>query len=123
MYSLAGFRDLYKALAIYGLGSGGGLKPGDTPIRDKPALVDQLKQAIAEATTFCVEHGIRLNTIQAAVAFDWVKLLDDAMGATLVNDESKRRYLLLAGNVSKLHKAILPDPGVNELAPKCILLK
>src|SRR5437588_9395712 len=29
------FRDLQKALAIYGSGSGGGIEDGDTPVEDK----------------------------------------------------------------------------------------
>src|SRR5207253_10618751 len=29
------FRDLQKALAIYGSGSGGGIEEGDTPVQDK----------------------------------------------------------------------------------------
>jgi len=117
------FRDLQRALAIYGADSGGGVKPGDTPIQDKSALVDELKQAVAEATTFCVEHGIDLDAIQAAEGFDRVRLLDDAVDAILINDESESRYLLLANNVTKLYKAILPDPLANELAPMCILFE
>jgi len=117
------FRDLQRALAIYGSDSGGGVKPGDTPIQDKSALVDELKQAVAEATTFCVEHGIDLDAIQTAAGFDRVRLLDDAVDAILINDESESRYLLLANNVTKLFKAILPDPMANELAPTCILFE
>jgi type I restriction enzyme R subunit len=33
------FRDLQKALAIYGSASGGGIQEGDTPIKDKEALI------------------------------------------------------------------------------------
>ena len=117
------FRNLQKALAIYGSGSGGGVESGDTPVKDKAALVEQLKQVIDEATMFCVEHGIKLDAIQVAAGFERVKLLDDAVDAILIKDESKKRYLMLAGNVSKFYKAILPDPAGNELAPKCILFE
>ena len=116
------FRNLEKALAIYGSGSGGGVKPGDSPVRDKSALVEQLKQAIAEATAFCVEKGIDLETIRAAEGFERIKLLDDAVEAIIVSDDSKRKYLLLAQNVDKLYKAVLPDPGATEFSPKCVLL-
>src|ERR1700719_487937 len=44
------FRDLQKALAIYGTAQGGA-KPGETPIKDKGELVRQLEQAITEATS------------------------------------------------------------------------
>jgi len=108
-------------LAIYGSGSGGGVEEGDTPVRDKSALVEQLKQAIAETTAYCVEHKIDLDVIQAAKGFERVKLLDDAVDAILVDDESKRHYLMLAGTVNRFYKAILPDPSAKELSPKCNL--
>jgi type I restriction enzyme R subunit len=108
-------------LAIYGGGSGGGLKEGDTPVKDKSALVDQLKQAINEATTFCVKKGINLDAIQGSAGFEQIKLLDNAVDAILVNDDSKRDYILLAGNVNRLYKAILPDPAAKDLAPRSIL--
>src|SRR5207237_8785669 len=47
------FRNLQKALAIYGTGSGGGLKPGETPVKDKQELVELLRSAIDAAEEFC----------------------------------------------------------------------
>jgi type I restriction enzyme R subunit len=108
------FRNLQKALAIYGSGSGGGIKEGETPVLEKGVLVEQLKLAIAEATAFCTERGVDLAKLQAVEGFERVKLLDDAVEAILVNDESKNKYLSLSGYVSILYKAILPDPRVNE---------
>ncbi|MCJ7771976.1 MAG: type I restriction endonuclease subunit R, partial [Desulfobacterales bacterium] len=115
------FRNLQKALAIYGSGSGGGVNEGDTPVKDKAALVEQLRLAIAEATAFCLKKGINLETIKSSGGFEQIKLLDNAVDAILVNDDSKRDYLLLAGNVNKLYKAMLPDPAAKDLAPGCIL--
>ena len=112
------FRDLQKALAVYGSASGGGIKEGETPIKDKDALVEQLREAIAETTAFCDEAGVRLTDIQAAEGFDRVKLLDDAVEAILVSDESKLKYLSLAGYVINLFSAILPDPAANEFGPR-----
>ena len=116
------FRSLQKALAIYGSGSGGGIREGDTPVQDKAALVEELKKAINDTTGFCVERGIDLDKVQRAEGFQRVKLLDDAVEAIIINDESKRRYLLLAGNVNKLYRAILPDRQANEFSPICRLL-
>lgn len=42
------FRNLQKALAIYGSASGGGIQEKDTPVKAKTALVKQLREAIAE---------------------------------------------------------------------------
>jgi type I restriction enzyme R subunit len=116
------FRDLQRALAIYGSGSGGGIREGDTPVKNKAALVEELKKAIADARGFCVERGIELDKVQRAGGFQRVKLLNDAVEAIIINDESKRRYLLLAGDVNKLYRAILPDRQANEFSPICRLL-
>ncbi len=110
------FRNLQKALAIYG--SGGGIKEGEMPVMDKSLLVTQLKQVIEETTAFCQERGIHLSKTQTAYGFERVKLIDDAVDAILVNDESKKKYMLLAGNVIKIYKAILPDPSANEFSPR-----
>jgi type I restriction enzyme R subunit len=116
------FRNLQKALAIYGSGAGGGIKEGDTPVKDKSVLVELLKQSIEEATAFCTERSIDLSKIQAAQGFERVKLMDDAINAILTNDYSKAKYLSMAGNVVRIYKAILPDPAANEFGPMQMLL-
>jgi len=116
------FRNLQRALAIYGSGSGGGIREGDTPVKNKAALVEELKKAIADARGFCVERGIELDKVQRTEGFQRVKLLNDAVEAIIINDESKRRYLLLAGDLNKLYRAILPDRQANEFSPICRLL-
>ncbi len=44
-----------------------------------------------------------------------------SLDAILINDESKKKYLLLAGNVIQIYRAILPDPAANEFYPKQML--
>lgn len=109
------FRNLQKALAIYGSAAGGGIQEGDTPVKAKTALVEQLREAIAEATDFCIDKGIDLfKLLSTQDAFMRTKLWADAVEAILLNDDSKRTYFSLAGNITRLYKAILPDPNANE---------
>ena len=108
------FRNLQKALAIYGSASGGGVDDGETPIIDKSLLIEPLKKAIEETTGYCNERGIELSKIQTVYGFERTKLMDDAVDAIIVNDESKKKYLSLAGNVKRIYKAILPHPKANE---------
>ena len=108
------FRDLRKALAIYGSGSGGGIKEGDTPVIPKADLIKHLKEAVEEAVEFCDEHGIELMAIAAAKDFDKVKALDDAVEAIIVNDATKLEFLALAYRVNQLFKAALPDRAAND---------
>ncbi len=117
------FRNLQKALAIYGSGSCGRIKPGDTPVQDKSVLAEELKKNITKIVAFCEPLGIKLDVIQVAEKFEKVKLLDDAVDAILVKNETKKRFLTLSNNVLTLYKAILPDPIANELANTCLVIR
>lgn len=112
------FRDLQKALAIYGSASGGGVNEGETPVAEKSVLVEQVRQALAETTAFCTGLGIDVPQILTSQGFGRVKLVDDAVDAILVHDETKARYLALARNVDRLYKAILPDVAANVFSPQ-----
>ncbi len=112
------FRDLQKALEIYGSASGGDVREGDTPVQAKAALVDELRSAIDLTLQFCTERGIDFDEIQTTTeSFARIKLWDDAVEAILINDDSKQRYLALTQNANKLYKAILPDPAAGEFNP------
>jgi type I restriction enzyme R subunit len=111
------FRNLQKALAVYGTGSGGGAAEGECPVQAKAFLVARLREKISETEEFCRQRGCDLHAVQAASGFDRVKLLDDAVESILVSDDSKRTFLALAGLVNRLFKAILPDPAAGEFGP------
>ena len=100
------FRSLQKALAIYGAGSA----TGTSPVEDKSYLVAKLQEHIKETEAFCLQLGAPLNGIQEAVGFARVKLLDDAVEAILLSEATKRKFLSMAALISRLFKAILPDP-------------
>jgi type I restriction enzyme R subunit len=118
------FRNLQEALAIYGSASGGGVEEGDTPVKDKSALIEQLRGAIAETLAFCAGKGIQLNKLDTTKdAFERTRLWNDAVEAILVNDESKRTFFSLVGYVTRLYKAILPDTDANEFASIQFLLE
>jgi len=68
---------------------------------------------------FCQAHGIEPGTIRAAKSFDKVRMVDDAVAAIIINDESKRAFLALVGRINRLFRAIKPDPVANELLPVC----
>ncbi|TWU02224.1 type I restriction endonuclease subunit R [Stieleria varia] len=127
------FRNLEKALAIYGSSSGGGVDDGECPIEKKEELVEDLRLAIAEAVAFCKERGVDLDAILKADGFQKIAFLDDAATSlvdkqvaeavddaveqVIINDKLKKKYLSLANQVIRLYKAILPDPSANEFAP------
>ena len=114
------FRDLQKALAIYAGGGkvGGG---GPTPVEKKAELVAMLKKTIGEAVDFCKHRGVDVDAILRAKGLDRVKWLQDAREAILVNDDSKKQFLALAGRTALVYRAILPDSAASQYAPHCAL--
>jgi len=117
------FRNLQRALAIYGSDSGGGVKPGEEPVKAKAELVAMLKTAIAQTVQFLQEVSVKVEPIIAAKGFERVKLLDEAVDAVLVNDTTKKRFINLSNTVNRIYKAILPDPEANEFVPVCALFR
>jgi len=116
------FRNLEKALAIYGTGSGGRVEPGDSPVAAKAKLVEELRKALSAVTDFCGAAGFEPETIRRAPAgFQKIALLDAAVDAILATDDSKREFLGLGNRALLLFRAILPDPAANELAGECAL--
>ncbi len=107
-------RNLHKALSIYGSGSGGGIREGEWPVRPKDELVQQLRDALEEADDFCHERTVDLDRIDSTQGFERVKALDDATDGILFNEETRSRFLFLAGRVYKLFRAILPDERAGE---------
>jgi len=132
------FRDLQKALAIYGSGAGGGIEEGDSPVEDKGTLVADVRQAIATAEAFCRERGVDIDAISTSSAFQRIHdlktaadllvdastadAIDDSVEQVIINDELKLRFLSLVSAVDRLFKAMLPHPAANEFLPKRALL-
>jgi type I restriction enzyme, R subunit len=112
------FRNLERALAIYGVGKG-----GKKPVEDKSALVAALQQALEETKSLCTQQGVNLASIQNAEGFSRVELLDNAVEALIASEEVKRRYLDLANTVQRLYKAVLPDLRAHEFAAEVSPIK
>lgn len=113
------FRNLQKALAIYGAPTG----ESDMPVKDKQALLNELEQAIHELKEYCREIGVNVQSIFDASGFERVKAMDVAVECILKNDETKKKYLALEGFVQKLYKAILPDNMAEKYNPIRFLFK
>ena len=112
------FRDLQRALAIYGTGPGGEIEEGEEPVKDKDALVARLQDAITEAERFCAEQGVSIEPILSSETLQRIALMDDAVEQIIVDDEHKLRFLGLANEVDRLFKAILPDARAGDFGPR-----
>ena len=86
-------------------------------------LVEKLREAIAEVTKFCQGIGVDLAQATTDDPLQNINRISEATERILINDETKRNYLQLATNVTKLYKAILPDPGVHAFTRICQLIR
>ena len=127
------FRNLQKALAIYGSESGNGSGDDECPIQKKEQLVEELRLAVTDARAFCDERSVNIDRILQAQGFTITGLLDeaaialvdkqvvdavdDAVEQVIVNDDLKKQFLMICNRVKRLYKAILPDPLASEFAP------
>lgn len=107
------FASLEKALAIYGAG-----KDGQSPVKDKQQLVDELRQAVAEATAFCDRQGVDLAGMEALATGSLTRLqaMEDAMNALISPDPLRREFFGHERLVSTLYRAVKPDPVALEFA-------
>jgi type I restriction enzyme R subunit len=104
------FQELEKALAIYGSGTGG----GEMPVKDKKELVEALRIALDQVAEFCRKQNVDL----AAIPDSSNKLFIPAVNQLLRTDEVTDSFLGQANDVSRLYKAVMPDPIIPLLAPR-----
>jgi len=114
------FASLERALAIYAQGRG-----GELPVRDKKALVEELRKAVADATAYCAAHGVTLSTVENAPAagFERVQAIEDAVNRLIAPEDVKRGFQTRARLVDALFSAVKPDPVAVEFAARCACLR
>lgn len=134
------FRNLQKALATYATGHEPDDPEATNPVKDKSELVNQLREAVAEAKEFCEQQDVDLDKIIQAEGFEASKYqkefaraiveyeelgdsVDDAVEEVIINDEKKKEFMKKANVVDRLYKAILPDPDAEEFLPVRSALK
>ena len=113
------FRNLQKALAIYGGGNSGTSEP---PIRDKSDLVEHLRHIIGETLSYLVERGVDPDEIKQARGLEKTALIGEAVEKLIDSDAAKRDYLSRARVVARVYKAILPDAAAIEFSPDAVLI-
>jgi type I restriction enzyme R subunit len=114
------FASLEKALAIYGAG-----KDGKSPVKDKQQLVEELRNSIAEATSFCAKHSVSLIDLEAQTAGSLERLqqMEDSMNSLISPDGLRRDFFGHERLVSMLYQAVKPDPSALEFASRATCLK
>ena len=107
-------RKLNEALAIYGSGTGGGIREGDTPLRQVDELADLLEKNLGLMQKYFKDKEIDPQKILLAKNFEQLKQIEQAVEAILENDESKLMFFSLLKLMVNSYTDLLPDPKANE---------
>ena len=102
------FRNLEKALAIYGADRSGEI---GTPIQPTDDLRGALDAALAEAENYLADNDIELSDLDSATGFEFVNLLDSTVEALLIDEPTRKGWVQLANRVRKAYKSLMPDPA------------
>ncbi|HCE56610.1 MAG TPA: type I restriction endonuclease subunit R [Prolixibacteraceae bacterium] len=115
------YTALLDALAIYGAGgeSGGGGEKPEPPVKPKDELITELEEALTATETFLQDEvSFDLHELINSEGLDKLSALHKGINAVYTNDETKRKFQILAREVFKKFKALQPDKVLNEYTPE-----
>jgi len=106
------YNALIDALAIYGTGSSGGDAGdvGEPPVKPKEELVKELEQALSNIETFLLDEvNYDLSKLVDSSGLDRIKEVGKGVEAVSTNDNTKYKFQILAREVFRKYKAVMPD--------------
>jgi len=116
------YKALLEALAIYGdSGSKGGLEEDlEAPVKPLDELIDELDQAVKATKEFLVDE-CKFNLSEIIDAEDnliKIKHIQEGYNAICSTDETKTKFGVLARELFKKYKALMPEKSVYEYQPQ-----
>ena len=116
------YTALLDALAIYGAGGengkDGGEKP-ETPVKPKEELIMLLEETLHATETFLQDEvNFDLQELIKADGLHKLAAMEKAVNAVYTNDETKRKFQVLARAVFKKYKALQPDKVLYQYAQR-----
>lgn len=116
------YTALLDALAIYGSGGDeGGTNGGEKepPVKPKEVLIEQLEEALNSTEIFLQDEvSFNLGELISASGLEKLAAMEKGVNAVYTNDETKRKFQILAREVFKKYKALQPDKVLNQYAPR-----
>jgi type I restriction enzyme R subunit len=109
------FRNLQKALAIYG--ATGGARGGDSPVQPKTAQIEEIRQAIEAARQHAKQRGVDIDALAGLSGLSRLAALKEAVDKLVHPEDAKRQFVLLAGQADRLYAAAGADVNKAPLGP------
>jgi len=113
------FRNLEKALAIYGAAN----TDVDSPIQSKAELVVALGAAVEAVAELCERYDVDLDELWLASGFEFIRLRDAATEALIADPDVRAEFMSAATVARKLFKAVLPDPAAAQWQSKVAVIR
>jgi type I restriction enzyme R subunit len=115
------YKALLEALAIYGdSGNKGDIENIDVPVRPLEDLVADLEETIM-ATEFFLQDECNFSLesiVNAENNFYRIKYIQNGYNAICINDECRNKFGILAREVFKKYKALMPDNAIYDFKDK-----
>lgn len=117
------YTALLDALAIYGTGGDSAetkkVEKEKPPLEPNTELINLLEESIGATETFLQEEvNFNLQELIKADGLHKLAAMESAVNAVYTNDETKRKFQILAREVFKKYKALQPHKVLNEYAPR-----
>jgi type I restriction enzyme R subunit len=116
------YKALLEALAIYGDSGSKGTPTGtdDVPVRPLEELIADLDETIQATDLFLDDecHFKLISIINAEDNLYRIKFIQEGYNALCKNDESRNKFGILAREVFKKYKALMPDNAIYEYKDK-----
>lgn len=113
------FRNLEKALAIYGAAN----TDVDSPIQSKAEMIAALSEAVMAVEQLCDRFDIDLDELWNASGFEFISLRDAATEALIADSDVRAEFMSAATLAKKLFKAVLPDPAAAQSQSKVAVIR
>ena len=115
------YTALLDALAIYGTGGDEGAKgqKPEAPVQPKEELIRELEEALSATEVFLQDEvNFELRELIESSGLEKLAAMEKGINAIYTNDETKRKFQVLARMVFKKYKALQPDKLLYQYAPR-----
>jgi type I restriction enzyme R subunit len=117
------YTSLLDALSIYGAGGGGKDKKGgekpEPPVKPNEELIKLLEEVLHATESFLKDEvNFELSELVNSEGLQKLAAMEKGVNAVYTNDETKRKFQILAREVFKKYKALQPNKVLNQYAPK-----
>jgi type I restriction enzyme R subunit len=102
------FRNLEKALAIYGAGPG---DSGGSLIQPTDEQRSALTEVLSEIDNYLADNDVSLAGLEAARGLEFVALQATAAELLLIDETTRKGFVALANRARQIYKALMPDPA------------